>query len=890
MASRGESRGTLQSEANNFIQIPAGTLLFHAFCLEEDERRSSFFKSMLGVPIPSGYCLTDIFNVYTFPFPYVGFGIFDFKTKRPIWEKFNAFTVFVTTQDMKFVSMINPSPDSRGIPRGPESISQRCDKFLPTPCYERIEDPAERERLQADFQQPLPGDPVTKPPQAYDNCLVPSLRVKHRVAGSISIASLDSLPREPGRKPKPAFEDSFGKYLRLLDPVKQSMILTSLYTDTDNNRGVPEITIHPEISKIGHTFVSGVTLDESLQSLRNFLGSGRNMIIPVATITAQGIYSVYSQQEAVRNANTARQKIEKNIEKFMKDAIYGRVPDIGKVKYDRRTGFFCASSYQSRSDYGNYLVSLDNKDGSVDYNYMMDYAVNNKFSTDSRDFDKVIKEYRRLFIFERPRCLRDSFLDSYIDIETFPEELKRFLKKYVNLNCRVDRSFIPLPRNLTIQELVGMQAARVAAASATARQNRINGLPFVPSKGANTARASINAWRRNMSGKNRAAAGPLEQKRQIQKMLNTVPGIAVVPEENLPPDYITPTRIPPTKPTGIYRDFEYYSAFPAFYEHLPEGRRSFGKLPEGWKYLRDPITGRIYYQKGDEVTWDMPLSPENRARFDAWLATDEGQKTMNAAEADRKKIHETYRKMWYPKQHANYNKHKAIMAATQGVGLRKLNMRTRKNNSVNNLARAVTSLSFAPTTPPAPAFAPLAPAPALASALPAPTALPALPAPPVRSTTLRPNAKEFVFVPKGGTRKKYKGGREIPRKPLDLLNVVSRTVSAGLDPLTKLRDKITSLFSFLPASPEQKKKLNQELNKQLNQTQQMNTVTKSVERPNNLPIISSPPMLIPPSSVLPTGAHEDLSKIYKEIGPLISAAIQRSITENTQKNNTKNRY
>ena len=63
------------------VDIPAGTLLFHAFCLD-DERMSNFFKPMLGFPSEDGYCLSDIYSVYTFPFPYVGFGILDFKGKE----------------------------------------------------------------------------------------------------------------------------------------------------------------------------------------------------------------------------------------------------------------------------------------------------------------------------------------------------------------------------------------------------------------------------------------------------------------------------------------------------------------------------------------------------------------------------------------------------------------------------------------------------------------------------------------------------------------------------------------------------------------------------------------------------------------------------------------
>ena len=80
-------------DETTLVKIPAGTILFHAFRLEEgDPRHSGFFKAMLGFPTTTGYCLSPAFNVYTFPFPYVSFGILDYKTQRPMWETFNAFT------------------------------------------------------------------------------------------------------------------------------------------------------------------------------------------------------------------------------------------------------------------------------------------------------------------------------------------------------------------------------------------------------------------------------------------------------------------------------------------------------------------------------------------------------------------------------------------------------------------------------------------------------------------------------------------------------------------------------------------------------------------------------------------------------------------------------
>jgi hypothetical protein len=435
------------------VDIPAGTLLFHAFCLEEgDPRLSNFFKPMLGFPSDDGYCLSDIYSVYTFPFPYVGFGILDFKrgaagARVPTWQTFNAFSVFVTTRDYSFVSMILPSPDFRGTWHSDGNIIQKCSKFLPTMCYDHIADEAVRGQKIADFQKPLPGD--DKPPQHFDNCLVPWMRHQHNVAGTISIASLDALPREPGRKQKNDFDDSLGKYLRLLDPVKQTQILTHLYVDEGNTRGIPEISIHPDAPVAAAAEYKGrvvshkpaTTLDESIHALESFLGSG-GAFLPIATITQDGIYTEGGGRPAglgpggldALDPDARHRRIEENLSEFMRRALNNEINGaLGPVEYDRRTGFYVASAYHKGQKYYDYLHSLTGRDT---HKYATDYAANNREPTPPQIFDTYFPKNsresidRRLFIFKRPSSLANSFRDAGIDVRGFP----RYVQDYFRMN------------------------------------------------------------------------------------------------------------------------------------------------------------------------------------------------------------------------------------------------------------------------------------------------------------------------------------------------------------------------------------------------------------------------------------------------------------------------
>ena len=441
------------------VDIPAGTLLFHAFCLEDgDPRLSNFFKPMLGFPSEDGYCLSDIYSVYTFPFPYVGFGILDFKrgavgARVPMWQTFNAFSVFVTTRDYSFVSMISPSRDFRGTWHSDNNLIQKCSKFLPTMCYDNIADEAVRTQKIADFQKPLPGD--DKPPQHFDNCLVPWMRHQHNVAGTISIASLDALPREPGRKQKNEFDDSLGKYLRLLDPVKQTQILTHLYVDEGNTRGIPEISIHPDATIAGASrdrVVShkpATTLDESIHALDGFLRGGE-AFLPIATITQDGVYTEGGGRPGLgpggADPNARRRRIEENLSEFMRRALNNEINGaLGPVEYDRRTGFYVASAYhkdKKDSDYYYYLHSLTGRDT---YKYATDYAVNNKDPTPPAIFDKYVPPssrdslHKRLFIFKRPSSLGNSFRDAGIDVRAFPADIRGYVQDYFRMNTSARR-------------------------------------------------------------------------------------------------------------------------------------------------------------------------------------------------------------------------------------------------------------------------------------------------------------------------------------------------------------------------------------------------------------------------------------------------------------------
>jgi hypothetical protein len=78
----------------------------------------TYFSDILGIPTEDGFCMSPVHNVFTFPLPYVGFGLYDWTADSPAWNKYNAFNVYILDHQGKFVNLILPSNEVRGSPKG----------------------------------------------------------------------------------------------------------------------------------------------------------------------------------------------------------------------------------------------------------------------------------------------------------------------------------------------------------------------------------------------------------------------------------------------------------------------------------------------------------------------------------------------------------------------------------------------------------------------------------------------------------------------------------------------------------------------------------------------------------------------------------------------------
>ena len=337
------------------VSLAKGTLLFRAIYLRDpakDPHGMDLFQDFLGYPVGSDFCLSPIYNVYCFAIPYVGFGLYDWTTRREAWRKYNAFMVYALTEDTRFAILIGPSTHVRGTPKGwgrPGDLLARCDKLPSTNCYNKLPNNERVARTSA-FQSA----------QSWDNCLDPVRRRDERVGGWIAVAEGDSIDITEGKgraaRRVPSRTTPMGSYLRSMNDAELMDTLPHMVIDARGTRGFPEIVINPRRYSAGltETLIRGSTsFDESIRMVSEDILGGKLAFAPIATITATGFYfydgpGVGFRQEGVekdggpRNMRpeARRRRIEANSYTLMLRLGRGEVDGFPAATFDRASGFF----------------------------------------------------------------------------------------------------------------------------------------------------------------------------------------------------------------------------------------------------------------------------------------------------------------------------------------------------------------------------------------------------------------------------------------------------------------------------------------------------------------------------------------------------------------------
>ncbi len=414
-----EEPASTRSGKINLVDLPSGTVLFRAIHLKPENEGKDIFTDLLGRLSGTTACLSPTQNTYTFPFPYIGFGLYDWASETPSWQKYNAFIVYVLTQSHPFVNMINPSPDVRGTPKGNGVSAEitRCD-HLGTHC---------------------PGD--SKEYLKWDNCINRNYLDTRGVIGNISIAELDSIDVEKSAKggkkgysSLPPKDSSLGQYLKTLNPETATVALTQFYTcsPTDptgrrlrTHRGIPEITLYSNKLLTHRPLTRPLrTIEEASRHYNTDMHNNAFTILPLAIITANNIYDILAgpSPSPVNTSSPSplhgKTAIESNLQRFMTVAQETGIPAIGKIAYDRRTGFYVVKNMVPNNPFPSWLTNTGEP---VTYReHLLDDL--DTLSSKSNAIISAISQKKPAetseFIFERPSSLRKLFSD--LDIAPVP--------------------------------------------------------------------------------------------------------------------------------------------------------------------------------------------------------------------------------------------------------------------------------------------------------------------------------------------------------------------------------------------------------------------------------------------------------------------------------------
>jgi hypothetical protein len=408
------------------VDLPTGTLLFKATHIVD--ARSMFFD-FLGRVSAEGFCQTPYQNVFTFPLPYVGFGLYHKDVSNPAWNKFNAFQIYVLNANHSFVNMIKPSPIMRGHPHGYNKTGdsiQRCDTYGPLCKPSTLTDDEWAMFLN------------------YDNCINRNFARKTGIMGSISIADNDSIFRKIHKKFNVS-ESSMGQYLRSLhkkNPQLAAQIIMNTYMDARNLQGIPEIVINARKPQSfqdseGEVFLPITDVGEAINYYNEDLEANVFNIIHVGTVTANGIFYT-SDPNTLKtisatfegSAEDRKNAIEDNLAAFMKKATTEGLPEFGLLKFDFRTGFYIFEELAPEKVQG------------LTFNYKK--LLLGDLSTDKgrRVVDEYVAAYKnpipreeilkrspmgppKAFIFSRPSSLQNIY--DYLQLPV-PEFAKEYLK------------------------------------------------------------------------------------------------------------------------------------------------------------------------------------------------------------------------------------------------------------------------------------------------------------------------------------------------------------------------------------------------------------------------------------------------------------------------------
>lgn len=317
----------------DFVDIPAGTLLFRGITLPDTEKGGDarlFLQDFLGEFKDGKYCLSPTFNVFFFPSPYVALRTYKERTK------YNAIMVYQTNVSVRMVCMISPSEKVRSSYtkyNGTAPI-QRCDKFT-NPCRTYKTE----EEMKAYMER-----------RGYDNCIHPDFAKEEGVLGWMALASFDSIDafRSPSKKLleqvkktvrnkkqkggqnetkeeteeekqfreavekeleqykvrgrytnyRKGKETGMGGYLESLMQRGKGYIardlLSQLVVDNDERRGFPEIVLYPRFPHPGDEPLYTDAADEEAAANAVAELSDTFSILPLACVTATGILDAFS--------------------------------------------------------------------------------------------------------------------------------------------------------------------------------------------------------------------------------------------------------------------------------------------------------------------------------------------------------------------------------------------------------------------------------------------------------------------------------------------------------------------------------------------------------------------------------------------------------------------
>lgn len=178
--------------------LPKGTLLFRGV-----NKVEQFSDDLMGIQIESVSCLSPMFSVYFFPFPFVDLTVGDYSN----------YAIYVTTRDIPLLCLILPSKLTRGDRLRKDTPMTSCNKIDPTVLGCGMEG------------------------RQYDPCLKAEYTKEHPdVVGMIGIANED--------------RDEFQGILEDGDTILSRVLGTYVFPYLDNGDqtklgGIPEIVLHP---------------------------------------------------------------------------------------------------------------------------------------------------------------------------------------------------------------------------------------------------------------------------------------------------------------------------------------------------------------------------------------------------------------------------------------------------------------------------------------------------------------------------------------------------------------------------------------------------------------------------------------------------------------------